>query len=302
MYPAFSASGLSLVAEPDTLTPKRLGPITIRLFVENNSSTPVRILLPRIVEGVMAGLEVKIVARKGEYEGTLDWTDSLGAGFREPSIAPQPDLNLLPSLVIPPGQRREIGYLNLTYWPVMNLPIVLQHKDEQISLRALDADKVCLKMRLPVLFLGPARRWRRLVLKTDELELRFIFPKHPLEADALRLIRLWDPLSPVKFTGDDERLVLRYGLPLQNHRIALDDEQFWRTIRDTFPASIYGAKAGYWFACCLESRYRSEDEAAKKRAHLKAAVAAFRWLLDNWPNTWYAHDARRRLRSLKLKR
>jgi len=296
---ACSVPDLSVVVEPDTVTPKRLGPIGLRLFVKNNSSMPVRVLLPQIVEGVMAGLEIKILAQKDESKGSLEWTDNLGVDFKEPSTAPQPNLNSLPSLVIPPNQRREIGYLNLTYWPVMNTPLTLQHKGRQINLRALDADKVCLKIRLLLLFLDRIHGWRQGILQARPILLRFAAPEHPLEADALRLIQLWDPLSSAKFTKSDEQLVLRYGLPLQNNHIVLDDEEFWRTIRNTFPFSIYGAKAGYWYACCLENKYKSEGNPTKKLTYLENAIDAFQWVVSNWPDTWYGYDARRRLKSLK---
>jgi len=148
---------------------------------------------------------------------------------------------------------------------------------------AFRCNEMRLTVRLSVMWVeGFCRPGHRVY--TDTMVIKIVQPPSQAERDALRLLDLYTYPSH-SLNDEDKSLLLRYGIPVTDDRIVIGSEkEFPLIIRDNFPETVYGAEAGYHYASFLE-----EDEAKE----------AYEWVIDNHPDSWWAHLAQEALKELK---
>jgi len=113
-------------------------------------------------------------------------------------------------------------------------------------------------------------------------------PTNQREKDALRLMDLYDVDEP---TEDDRNLLLRHRIPVVDNRIDWEriyGYEYLLILRDSFPESIYSAEAS--FECARILSYLDREDEAEE---------AYQWIIDNHPDSWWAHLAQKALEELQ---
>jgi len=119
---------------------------------------------------------------------------------------------------------------------------------------------------------------------TDAAVIKVVQPPTQAEQDALRLLDLYT-YPPYLLSDEDKNLLLHYGIPVADDKIDIEsEEKFLLIIRDNFPETIYGAEAGYYYASLLEGNEAKE---------------AYEWVIENHPDSWWAHLAQKALEELQ---
>ena len=96
-------------------------------------------------------------------------------------------------------------------------------------------------------------------------------------------------------TDDDIPILRAYNIPVTDEgKILLELREYLRTIRDTFPETIYAAEAAYLYAEQLRGSWEYEQ-----KPPLKDVVAAYEWILKHHPKSWWAYKAQQALKELQ---
>ena len=156
----------------------------------------------------------------------------------------------------------------------------------------VESAQIEIKILLLTAWCFPKETKMRSVDLSQKLTLRIEPPKTERSQHAFLLLQFAVTERPV--SEDDIPILLAHNIPVtEDGKILLGLRHYLRTIRDTFPETIYGAEAAFLYA----EQLRGSWEYGHKPP-LRDVVAAYKWILKHHPKSWWAYKAQEALKEL----
>lgn|GEM_PF-5675848 len=168
-----------------------------------------------------------------------------------------------------------------------------QPVEETLLFYPVDADILGFKFSIFVRYrVAGEKYWGDCRLESRPFIVRFVEPKDPKEREAMVLTEIFlKERSPRD--KKERQLLRRYGILLNEYgEVCTERWRYARIVRDAFPHSIYGGLAGYWLVRELGCECLCADDKKQKKLWYERTVSAYRWVIQNWRNTWLAYRAK----------
>jgi len=157
----------------------------------------------------------------------------------------------------------------------------------------LESGQIKMKVLLLTAWCFPEEIRMRSVDLSQKLALHIEPPKTERSQHAFLLLQF--AVTERSVTDDDIPILRAYNIPVTDEgKILLELREYLRTIRDTFPETIYAAEAAYLYAEQLRGSWEYEQ-----KPPLKDVVAAYKWILKHHPKSWWAYKALEALKELQ---